>query len=501
MPMKFSDDVEKTSLVHIEALWNFLISNNFGKRLFEIKMSRPMNMLRTRRKDCNVKPNRRLDRKSSRGMIYENEELRLKTININAEVESRQSDIKKLKKENEMLKKGLWYLRDEYDKLEKLIKDKKLDFSSSSTTGSTSSDSESYSSYSEDGEEVETTQNMKNVQRTNLKNLQDQFDHLSVVTEETSAENSDLHSNRASLNQDHWTNCEDILKPDQSYPEFRSLAKSPTLPMSDNVPVNFFSPIRSSKSYDGIKEQCDEVIYPGEIYNNQFRNSTGSMLDPTVEINNEINNESNYVSNRIVKTNATNFYQNMVLVAKTASSPEIQVSGLEKSATDLLVKLDNQNFNDTPLVFSNTPSQSTFSNGGNLEELLQDIESISQTKIPDDANTPQLHLMLSQPPIIPIDAANISNNTPSGLGSAQIVDPGVFQNQEIERNPFFFGNFKDNYVNADHFSMRYNPDNFLITNDNTQEIETNKFNPENVIRNDQPQNFRAENKQIGEIGK
>lgn len=29
----------------------------------------------------------RLDRKSSRGMLYENEELRLRTININAEVE------------------------------------------------------------------------------------------------------------------------------------------------------------------------------------------------------------------------------------------------------------------------------------------------------------------------------------------------------------------------------------------------------------------------------
>lgn len=28
-----------------------------------------------------------MDRKSSRGMIYENEELRLRTININAEVE------------------------------------------------------------------------------------------------------------------------------------------------------------------------------------------------------------------------------------------------------------------------------------------------------------------------------------------------------------------------------------------------------------------------------
>ncbi|VVC88927.1 unnamed protein product [Leptidea sinapis] len=44
-------------------------------------------MLRTRRKDVNVKPNRKLDRKSSRGMLYENEELRLRTININAEIE------------------------------------------------------------------------------------------------------------------------------------------------------------------------------------------------------------------------------------------------------------------------------------------------------------------------------------------------------------------------------------------------------------------------------
>lgn len=44
-------------------------------------------MLRARRRDVNVKPNRRLDRKSSRGMLYENEELRLRTIHINAEVE------------------------------------------------------------------------------------------------------------------------------------------------------------------------------------------------------------------------------------------------------------------------------------------------------------------------------------------------------------------------------------------------------------------------------
>lgn len=44
---------------------------------------------------------------------------------------------------------------------------------------------------------------------------------------------------------------------------------------------------------------------------------------------------------------------------------------MDKSSTDLIVKMDNQNF-------INTPSQSTFSNGGNLEELLNDIEAISQ---------------------------------------------------------------------------------------------------------------------------
>jgi hypothetical protein len=44
-------------------------------------------MLRARRRDASIKPNRVLDRNSSRGMIYENEELRLRTININAEVE------------------------------------------------------------------------------------------------------------------------------------------------------------------------------------------------------------------------------------------------------------------------------------------------------------------------------------------------------------------------------------------------------------------------------
>ncbi|RVE53519.1 hypothetical protein evm_001889 [Chilo suppressalis] len=82
-------------------------------------------MLRTRRKDVNVKPNRKLDRKSSRGMLYENEELRLRTININAEVERGQSDIKKLKRENDQLKREISALRYEYDRLDSMLRERR----------------------------------------------------------------------------------------------------------------------------------------------------------------------------------------------------------------------------------------------------------------------------------------------------------------------------------------------------------------------------------------
>ncbi|KAL0810126.1 hypothetical protein ABMA28_010926 [Loxostege sticticalis] len=82
-------------------------------------------MLRARRKDVNVKPNRKLDRKSSRGMLYENEELRLRTININAEVERGQSDIKKLKRENEQLKREISALRYEYDRLDSMLRERR----------------------------------------------------------------------------------------------------------------------------------------------------------------------------------------------------------------------------------------------------------------------------------------------------------------------------------------------------------------------------------------
>ncbi|KRF79076.1 uncharacterized protein Dvir_GJ10083, isoform F [Drosophila virilis] len=81
-------------------------------------------MLRERRRHAHYKLNSRLDRKSSRGMIYENEELRLRTININAEVERGQSDIKRLRRENEQLRREIWTLRDECDRLNKRFKAK-----------------------------------------------------------------------------------------------------------------------------------------------------------------------------------------------------------------------------------------------------------------------------------------------------------------------------------------------------------------------------------------
>ncbi|XP_063603467.1 uncharacterized protein LOC134779315 [Penaeus indicus] len=79
-------------------------------------------MMRSKKKEGNLKPSRKLDKRSSRGVMFENEELRLRTIEINAEVDRGQSDLRKLKKENETLKQQVWTLRDEYDKLENFVK-------------------------------------------------------------------------------------------------------------------------------------------------------------------------------------------------------------------------------------------------------------------------------------------------------------------------------------------------------------------------------------------
>ncbi|KAK5638288.1 hypothetical protein RI129_012583 [Pyrocoelia pectoralis] len=291
-------------------------------------MSKSANMLRTRRKDNNVKPNRRLDRKSSRGMLYENEELRLKTININAEVERGQSDIKKLKRENDQLRREIWYLRDEYDKLDKLLREKGSLCSSSSSTYS--SDSDSCSSYTEESEAVETSQNIENVNKTHLKKLNEDFDHLSVVQEENSGENSEKNSQskRCSWTENVQTQ-NDVIKADQSYPIYATINKDDSV----KSPKHFFSPI--SKPND-------------DYVNNQF-------LGPDVPYA-----EPNY--------SAEIYYESPQTVQ---DFPSYFSPTLDKANTDVIVKTDNQNFNTLN-------SHSSFSNGGNLEELLNDIETISQ---------------------------------------------------------------------------------------------------------------------------
>ncbi|KAE8743185.1 hypothetical protein FOCC_FOCC011214, partial [Frankliniella occidentalis] len=175
-------------------------------------------MLRARRRDVNVKPNRRLDRSSTRGMIYENEELRLRTININAEVERSQDDIKKLRRENDQLRRELWGLRDEYDKLEALLKRKQVgdasdEFSEDEEEGEVEEEEEEDGEQSGEEEEEEEEEDEDDdgaggdraAERVEADPAQDDatksaatsrdrqvdFDMLSVVQEETENDQTD----------------------------------------------------------------------------------------------------------------------------------------------------------------------------------------------------------------------------------------------------------------------------------------------------------------------
>ncbi|XP_021926242.1 uncharacterized protein LOC110833001 isoform X2 [Zootermopsis nevadensis] len=175
-------------------------------------------MLRARRRDVNVKPNRRLDRKSSRGMLYENEELRLRTININAEVERGQNDIKKLRRENEQLRREIWGLREEYDRLEGLLGKAKR----RGQLGHTSQDSDSeneemcededeeYDEQEEDDDEcssqcehsadLDNAENQQKASSSSIRtpghsrrnSLRVEFDGLSIVDEETETVSNDV---------------------------------------------------------------------------------------------------------------------------------------------------------------------------------------------------------------------------------------------------------------------------------------------------------------------
>ncbi|XP_018323612.1 uncharacterized protein LOC108735892 [Agrilus planipennis] len=344
-------------------------------------MSSSANMLRTRRKDTNVKPNRRLDRKSSRGMIFENEELRLKTININAEVERGQNDIKKLKRENDQLRREIWYLRDEYDKLDKLLRMKQLQYISSSST-SCSSDSDSCSSCTEETEEIEMSQNLANVQKTSMGNFHKEFDHLSVVPEENSAENSERNSssNRGSSCNDQWD--KDVIKPDQSYPYYENLSSK-----KDSSSNSFFPQILPNQHYEeasnnqflGLEQpnqnlENDQLhlnLCVGQNLKNSLQSGRENLLDnslPQLLRQNMAEDRQKFFGIRYYEN--LSFYDNEADHFSNLENAN-RLPILEKSGTDLIAKTDNKDF-------VSQRSHSSFSNGGNLEELLNDIETISQ---------------------------------------------------------------------------------------------------------------------------
>ncbi|XP_011699542.1 PREDICTED: uncharacterized protein LOC105456879 isoform X3 [Wasmannia auropunctata] len=150
-------------------------------------------MLRTRRRDVSVKPNRKLDRKSSRGMIYENEELRLRTIHINAEVEQGQNDIKKLRRENEQLRREIWSLRDEYDKLEDILKKQKNHGDSEEYEDRSEEDDGLQSDFSCEEDEEEYEDNEKTVKDFNQEEQLENAENQKISSEKMSSNMHRLH--------------------------------------------------------------------------------------------------------------------------------------------------------------------------------------------------------------------------------------------------------------------------------------------------------------------
>lgn len=252
---------------------------------------------------------------------------------------------------------------------------------------------------------METSQNLENVQKTNLKNFHTQFDHLSVVPEENSTENSEKNSNRASLPNDTWTcgaEC-DVIKPDQSYPEYD------TKPNVENMPPNFFATIP-----DGC-EDYSQIGYLPEAF------PTFPNYQQTAQHFKNSRPNDNYTSEKTVTTDAKNFYQDMVLVPEDTARAPKGINAMDKATSDLIVKMDNRNF-------YNTPSRSTFSNGGNLEELLNDIEAISQDILKISNSQNALHALGH-----PQDNAFVGPNDGNDIvAKIQNSDATYLQNSKVD---------------------------------------------------------------------
>lgn len=360
---------------------------------------------------------------------------------------------------------------------------------------------------------METSQNIENVQKTNLKNLHVEFDHLSVVPEENSGENSDKNSTH-----EQWNgNVEkDVLKADQSYPAYDNLNKSSTLPVTNRIqPKHFFSPIKR----DNVDEE-NQTLYPHQHYSDIYNPCKFTTFKPFNQIPDYANLPLPTPQPPPPPPPQTDKIINNAPSVYFPHPDNLQeVQSLRKSNTDLIVKMDNYNFNNT-----HNSQSTTFSNGGNLEELLNDIECISQDilKISNSQLAPikdekqetiqndkpykselNVVLMPTPMPLIGFDkyrdisnenlatksmeSLSISNQNlrvipdnvehnfplyqpypppPQGIPSKSdqtpLPPPTINITTPIptpEMNPFFFGNFPA--PQTDYFHARYNPDTFF----------------------------------------
>lgn len=260
---------------------------------------------------------------------------------------------------------------------------------------------------------------------------------------------------------DQWA---DIIQPDQSYPN------SYDKPVPTVQPKNFFSPIT-------IKSAA------------MARNTDNNMYHQVAP---DTNTNTTSVYGKKTPENTSNLYTN---TDNGANFSNHTIATEDKNGTDLLVKTDNHDFSDS--------IRSTFSNGGNLEELLKDIETISRDilKITDDQQKPYkselnvvlmpnpmpllgfekyknvgsfdgLHQIDEKTPEIPVVSNQITpimNEIlpipvlpPINSTQSQTIEIPVVPTPAIGDNSFFFHHHhQDSGTNSsDYFNARYNPDNF-----------------------------------------
>ncbi|KAJ6649923.1 hypothetical protein Bhyg_05164 [Pseudolycoriella hygida] len=347
----------------------------------------------------------KLDPKSSRSTIYENEELRLRTININAEVERGQSDIKKLRKENDQLRREIWALRDEYDRLDKLLQasrngrnilnqlnNSQLDSdvdgprcdscNQSVSEGSCSSSCETCDEDDDDSNSFQPTfANVPNTQKMKEK-LHVNFDHLSIVSEET-----------------FTGSCEN--------------------PSSPNLADNNINAIKEEMDYrpDACSALIDfQSIVPPLAY---FENLRYEDIGPNLDASGEIHYSSESINSKDMKP-----------TKKTCPTIGWDFSDKPKCATDVDKPYERggpdlfvQNGTPKEPIYAEIRKKPTnhFQIGGNLDDLLQNIEHLSQDIIQIQHENQKITSKYSMTPIT-TDRATI-NTTDSTLSTIQQAKP------------------------------------------------------------------------------